>query len=150
MLRRYANEVVECAFAVSDVSRDACERARDALREAFSSSGVLPLAILSEDSEVKTTLDERRERTEALFVEILKRAPSATRAAWSKGEATGSLFETSLGDIGEGVVDGRWARLGFEPGEIRALVRAVFEDSQRRHAVLEMLAEGMGRRERAA
>ena len=150
LLRRYANEVVECAFAVSDVSRDACERARDALREAFSSSGVLPLAILSEDSEVKTTLDERRERTEALFVEILKRAPSATRAAWSKGEATGSLFETSLGDIGEGVVDGRWARLGFEPGEIRALVRAVFEDSQRRHAVLEMLAEGMGRRERAA
>ena len=150
LLRRYANEVVENAFAVSDVSRDACERARDALREAFSSSGVLPLAILSEDSEVKTTLDERRERTEALFVEILKRAPSATRAAWSKGEATGSLFETSLGDIGEGVVDGRWARLGFEPGEIRALVRAVFEDSQRRHAVLEMLAEGMGRRERAA
>ena len=102
LLRRYANEVVENAFAVSDVSRDACERARDALREAFSSSGVLPLAILSEDSEVKTTLDERRERTEALFVEILKRAPSATRAAWSKGAATGSLFETSLGDIGEG------------------------------------------------
>ena len=70
--------------------------------------------------------------------------------AWGEGAATGSLFETSLGDIGEGVADGRWARLGFEPGEIRALVRAVFEDSQRRHAVLAMLAEGMGRRERVA
>jgi hypothetical protein len=145
LLRRYANEIVDVAFAVSDVSRDACERARDALREAFSSSGVLPLAIGE-----NTTSDERRKRSEALFLEILERAPSETRAAWSKGAATGSLFETSLGDIGEGAADGRWARLGFEPGEIGALVRAVFEDSQRRHAVLEMLAEGMGRRERVA
>ena len=142
LLSGYARSTLAGVFAATDVSRDARERARDAIREAFSSEGVFvsaPDRDATRGTTSETSPDARRAAARAAFDATLARAPLGARAAWRKGAAAASLFEASLGDIDAGLSDGRWARLGFEPGEIRALVYAVFEHSQRRRAVLERL-----------
>ena len=136
LLRRYANDVLGRVFALTDVSSDACDAARDTLREAFAEEGVLPF----DGAHSSAPLEARREASKNQFAAILEKAPSDCGELWRKGRAASLLFDASLGDIGDGIEDGRWFRLGFEPGEIRALLLAVFEDSHRRREVLEMLA----------
>jgi hypothetical protein len=136
LLRRYANDVLRRVFASTDVSLDACDAARETLREAFAEEGILPF----DRAYSSAPLEARREASKKQFAAILEKAPSDCGELWRKGQAAGGLFDASLGDIGDGIEDGRWARLGFEPGEIRALLLAVFEDSHRRREVLEMLA----------
>ena len=136
LLRRYANDVLGRVFALTDVSSDACDAARDMLREAFAEEGVLPF----DGAHSSAPLEARREASKNQFAAILEKAPSDCGELWRKGRAASLLFDASLGDIGDGIEDGRWFRLGFEPGEIRALLLAVFEDSHRRREVLEMLA----------
>ena len=136
LLRRYANDVLRRVFASTDVSLDACDAARETLREAFAEEGILPF----DRAYSSAPLEARREASKKQFAAILEKAPSDCGELWRKGQAAGGLFDASLGDIGDGIEDGRWFRLGFEPGEIRALLLAVFEDSHRRREVLEMLA----------
>jgi hypothetical protein len=136
LLRRYANDVLRRVFASTDVSSDACDAARETLREAFAEEGVLPF----DRAYSSAPLEARREASKKQFAAILEKTPSDCGELWRKGQAAGGLFDASLGDIGDGIEDGRWFRLGFEPGEIRALLLAVFEDSHRRREVLEMLA----------
>jgi len=136
LLRRYANDVLRRVFASTDVSLDACDAARETLREAFAEEGILPF----DRAYSSAPLEARREASKKQFAAILEKMPSDCGELWRKGQAAGGLFDASLGDIGDGIEDGRWARLGFEPGEIRALLLAVFEDSHRRREVLEMLA----------
>ena len=136
LLRRYANDVLRRVFASTDVSSDACDAARETLREAFAEEGILPF----DRAYSSAPLEARREASKKQFAAILEKAPSDCGELWRKGQAAGGLFDASLGDIGDGIEDGRWFRLGFEPGEIRALLLAVFEDSHRRREVLEMLA----------
>jgi hypothetical protein len=136
LLRRYASDVLRRVFASTDVSLDACDAARETLREAFAEEGILPF----DRAYSSAPLEARREASKKQFAAILEKAPSDCGELWRKGQAAGGLFDASLGDIGDGIEDGRWFRLGFEPGEIRALLLAVFEDSHRRREVLEMLA----------
>ena len=136
LLRRYANDVLRRVFASTDVSLDACDAARETLREAFAEEGILPF----DRAYSSAPLEARREASKKQFAAILEKAPSDCGELWRKGQAASLLFDASLGDIGDGIEDGRWFRLGFEPGEIRALLLAVFEDSHRRREVLEMLA----------
>ena len=136
LLRRYANDVLRRVFASTDVSLDACDAARETLREAFAEEGILPF----DRAYSSAPLEARREASKKQFAAILEKTPSDCGELWRKGQAAGGLFDASLGDISDGIEDGRWFRLGFEPGEIRALLLAVFEDSHRRREVLEMLA----------
>ena len=168
LLLRYARETLAGVFAATDgvFSRDARDAARDAVREAFSSAGVFvfassasgaggattnPTTNVTDDvphaggstsagsgSSFYSSVAARRAAAAAAFDAILARVGAAS--SWRKGAAVGVFFEASLGDVDAGLSDGRWARLGFEPGEIRSVVCAVFEDSQRRRAVLERLA----------
>ena len=62
-------------------------------------------------------------------------AACATRH-WRVGAKLGSLLDARLEETARGWEDGTLPAIGFRAGEVRAVVGAVFEDSEHRRAAL--------------
>lgn len=140
----YASAVLGAALRVSDVGADEAEAFGGVLNEAFAAEGLLPPR---EDAGegggggfaeknapgVGDTRVARRAAADAEAAAML--AACATRH-WRVGAKLGSLLDARLEETARGWEDGTLPAIGFRAGEVRAVVGAVFEDSEHRRAAL--------------
>ena len=131
LLAAYAEKVAENAFALSDVSVDESDSLRGISVEAFDPRGLLvalPGTLASGGGRARRTRRRRaRRRTRGRRVD--------------EGFVLPSMLDARLTDLAQWWDEGRLPALGFDVAEVAGFVRANFEASENRAAVLERLGE---------
>ena len=132
LLAAYAEKVAENALALSDVSVDESDSLRGILVEAFDPRGLLvalPGTLASGGGRV------------AADAEACALVDGLEGDAWMKGSFLPSMLDARLTDLAQWWDEGRLPALGFDVAEVAGFVRANFEASENRAAVLERLGE---------
>ena len=140
----YASAVLGAALRVSDVGADEAEAFGGVLNEAFAAEGLLPPR---EDAgegggggfaekNAPGVGDTRVARRAAADAEASAMLAACATRHWRVGAKLGSLLDARLEEVARGWEDGTLPAIGFRAGEVRAVVGAVFEDSEHRRAAL--------------
>ena len=132
LLAAYAEKVTADALALSDVSVDESDSLRGILAEAFDPRGLLVA--------LPGTLAGGGGRA-AADAEASALVDGLEGDAWMKGSHLPSMLDARLTDLAEWWDSGRLPALGFDVAEVAGFVRANFEASENRAAVLERLGE---------
>lgn len=132
LLAAYAEKVAADALALSDISVDESDSLRGILAEAFDPRGLLVA--------LPGTLAAGGGRA-AADAEASALVDGLEGDAWMKGSHLPSMLDARLTDLAEWWDSGRLPALGFDVAEVAGFVRANFEASENRAAVLERLGE---------
>ena len=132
LLAAYAEKVAAAALALSDVSVDESDSLRGILVEAFDPRGLLVA--------LPGTLVHGGGRA-AADAEACALVDGLEGDAWMKGSFLPSMLDARLTDLAQWWDEGRLPALGFDVAEVAGFVRANFEASENRAAVLERLGE---------
>ena len=153
----YASAVLGAALSVSDVGADEAEAFGGVLNEAFAAEGLLPPREdaggekegggggagcgggFAEKNAAPGGLgvgDTRVARRAAADAEAAAMLAACATRHWRVGAKLGSLLDARLEETARGWEDGTLPAIGFRAGEVRAVVGAVFEDSEHRRAAL--------------
>ena len=132
LLAAYAEKVTADALALADVSVDESDSLRGILAEAFDPRGLLvalPGSLASGGGRA------------AADAEASALVDGLEGEAWMKGSFLPSMLDARLTDLAEWWDEGRLPALGFDVAEVAGFIRANFEASENRAAVLERLGE---------
>ena len=132
LLAAYAEKVAAAALALSDVSVDESDSLRGIIVEAFDPRGLLVA--------LPGTLVHGGGRA-AADAEACALVDGLEGDAWMKGSFLPSMLDARLTDLAQWWDEGRLPALGFDVAEVAGFVRANFEASENRAAVLERLGE---------
>mmetsp|Transcript_647 Transcript_647/g.3019 ORF Transcript_647/g.3019 Transcript_647/m.3019 type:complete len:782 (+) Transcript_647:98-2443(+) len=128
LLGAYAVKVTKDALSLSDVSVDESECLKKLLTEAFDPCGLLVVSAGGGRSDADAEA--------AALIEGLE------GHEWMKGSALPSMLDANMTDLLEWWESGRLPALGFGADEVGGFVRANFEASENRSAVLDRLLSG--------
>ena len=143
----YASAVLGAALSVSDVGADEAEAFGGVLNEAFAAEGLLPPRENAgeggggggggfAEKNAPGVGDTRVARRAAADAEAAAMLAACATRHWRVGAKFGSLLDARLEEVALRWEDGTLPAIGFRAGEVRAVVGAVFEDSEHRRAAL--------------
>jgi len=144
----YASAVLGAALSVSDVGADEAEAFGGVLNEAFAAEGLLPPREDAgeggggaggggcSEKNAPGVGDTRVARRAAADAEAAAMLAACATRHWRVGAKLGSLLDARLEEVARRWEDGTLPAIGFRAGEVRAVVGAVFEDSEHRRAAL--------------